>query len=354
MKKPVTHINNDILYTWDSVPEIKYRNWLKMSNPEILEDFSINGYPFSILIEPTNFCNLKCPGCPAGGFGLKREKRHMKLEEFKLIIDDMENYLLFIVLWDWGEPLLNPDLPEMVRYAHRRDIKTVTSTNCNCNNFHNESYMERLLKSGLSTLILAVDSANQESYEIYREKGNLDRVLMGIRKIVSIKTFNHLNTTEYSDADTMPKKPTYRRYEYLKGTYQRILVDFQCNIVSRMCSIHADGSVAPCCWWYNNDLLLSNCFKEGGLTKVWNSPAYSQLRRRIIEDRNTLLYCRKCSMNYKFSRTGWFYLTLDLTKSRTEQWKAIAKRYLELNLPPKTLQNLVITKKKLQSIFQKT
>lgn len=392
MKYQITHINNDILYEWTDVPEIKYKNWQKMLNPQVSEDFSVEGYPFFIQIEPTNFCNLSCSVCPAGDFGFKRSKRNMKLDEFKSIIDDMQNYLLFITLWDWGEPLLNYELPEMISYASERGIKTVTSTNCNCNNFHDLYYMEKLLTSGLNTLILAVDSMHQESYQIYRKKGDLNKVLNGIKNVVSlkkriksstilmlrmvvmrqneneiipmrklsrelgvdrfsVKTVNPLYSIEYSDADIIPKNPCYRRYEYKKGTYQRILIDFKCNIMNRQCTIHSNGDVFPCCWWYDDDYSVSNCFDEGGLTKVWNSNSYRNLRKKIFENKNAFHYCRTCSLNYKFSRTGWFYQTVDLTKSRLNQWKYLSRRYLELNLPPKMLGYLVSFKNKIKAVF---
>ncbi len=393
MKNKIAHINNDILYTWENVPEIKYRNWQKMLHPKIYEDYSVDGYPYFIQLEPTNYCNLSCPVCPAGEFGFKRSRRHMKFDEFKTIIDDMENYLLFITLWDWGEPLLNPELPEMVRYAHERDIKTVASTNCNCNNFHDEEYMENLLSSGLNTLILAVDSINQDSYVIYRKKGNLNKALQDIKKTVSlkkkmnssttlmlrmvvmkqneheinsmrklsrelgvdkfsIKTVNPLYSTDYSDSDIIPKKKIYRRYEYEKGSFQRFKIDFKCNIVNRQCTIHSDGIIVPCCWWYDNDYAVSNCFKDGGLTKVWNSPAYRKLRKNIFENKDSFHFCKTCSLNYKFSKTGWFYQTIDLRQSTLKQLEYRVKRYLELTIPSNILDTVLKIKNAPKSVFK--
>lgn len=393
-EKRVTFVNNNILYSWDSVPEIKYENWLKMQEPVVREDFSVDGFPFFIQIEPTNFCNLKCPVCPAGGFGFKRKKRHMKLKEFQSVIDDMENYLLFITLWDWGEPLLNPDLPEMIRYAAERDIKTVTSTNCNCRSFHQGDYLERLLRSGLSTLIFAVDSPSQDSYQVYRKKGELNTALDAVRKSVlmkkklgsgpllvlrmvvmkhneheiramrslarelgvdrfSLKTMNPLYTSESSDSEIVPSNPKYQRYAYKKDTFERIKIDYKCDIVPRQCTIHSNGDVAPCCWWFDNDYMTNNCFTDGGLTKTWNSSPYRNLRRRLADNKDSIRYCRTCSMNYQFSRTGWFPEMLDLTKNRREQYIYLIKRNLELNMHPKQLQRLIRVKNTFRALLKR-
>jgi len=391
--RQVTYLNNDILYTWEDVPESKYNNWRKMLSPKAGEDFSVDGFPFFVQIEPTNFCNLKCPVCPAGGFGFKRDRRHMKLDEFKSIIDDMEEYLLFIVLWDWGEPLMNPDLPEMIRYAADRDIKTVVSTNCNCNSFHDTAYMERLLRSGLTTLILAIDSIHQEQYETYRKKGNLHKALEGIKKTVamkkqrgggpimlmrmvvmrqneqevrqmrrlarrmgvdrfSVKTMNPLYASESSECEVVPREPNYQRFEYKKGTYERIKIDFRCNIIYRQCTISSNGDVKPCCWWYDNDYPTPNCFRDGGLKQIWNGPAYNNLRAQVASDKDVIHYCRRCSLNYKLSRTGWFYQTLDLTTSRLDQSRYLLKKHIELNMNKNLLNSMIQTRDRVKRLFR--
>ena len=392
--KRVTYLNNDILYTWENVPDVKYDNWLKMLSPQVGEDFSVNGFPFFVQIETTNFCNLKCPVCPAGGFGFKRDRRHMKLSEFKSIIDDMQKYLLFLVLWDWGEPLMNPDLPEMIRYAAERGIKTVVSTNCNCNSFHDMNYMERLLRSGLTTLIFAIDSVHQEQYEMYRKKGNLNNALEGIKKTVaqkkqlgtgpmlvmrmvamkqneyeihklrglsrklgvdrfSVKTMNPLYVSESSDREMVPGNPRYRRFEYKKGTYERIKIDLHCNVIYRQCTIHSNGDVEPCCWWYDNDYATVNCFRDGGLKQIWNSPAYKNVRAQVASDKDAIHYCRTCALNYKLSRTGWFYQTLDLTANRLDQSKYLLKRHIELTMNTTLLNRMVRTRDAVKRLLRR-
>lgn len=384
-------MNNDIVYTWDNVPKIKYQNWLKMTSPEKKEDFSVDGFPFFIQIEPTNYCNLKCPRCPAGGLGFNRSRRHMKLEEFKSVIDDMEDYLLFIVLWDWGEPLLNPDLPEMIRYASKRDIKTVVSTNCNCDAFQDEGYMERLLRSGLTTLIAAVDSIRQDNYEKYRVKGDLSKSLEGIRRVVSLKKkmgagpsitvrmvlmkqnerelrdlrrlARRLGADRFSaktvnpwyeseDEHIVPANPRYQRYQYIKGTLNRIRVPFDCRVVLRQCTIHSNGNVVPCCWHYNDDLNAGNVFTGGGLRELWNGPSYRNLRRRIWLEKDSLAVCSTCSLNYKPSRTGWFLQTVDFSQSRAGLYRYLLKRYIELNMNPKLLDGIIKTRDKMKALFK--
>jgi len=78
------------------------------------------GYPHFILIEPTNICNLRCPLCPTGRGEKGRSKGKMSLDKFKRIIDEIGDYLYDIELDNWGEPLLNKDIFELIRYANEK------------------------------------------------------------------------------------------------------------------------------------------------------------------------------------------------------------------------------------------
>jgi MoaA/NifB/PqqE/SkfB family radical SAM enzyme len=185
-KSPV-HIRFDALdFIWHSVPEKKIDNYLKMRNIQAdADNYVVDGFPYMLQVEPTNMCNLKCPLCPAGTNQLERPRRHMPLQEFKGLVDDMEDYLLFLILWEWGEPFMHPQLPEIIRYAADRDIKTLTSTNAHF--LDDAQYLERILTSGLTTLIVAIDSLEQERYSIYRKNGSLSKAVAGLKKVVRLK-----------------------------------------------------------------------------------------------------------------------------------------------------------------------
>lgn len=377
-KKPVIISHDAITYQWENVPNKKYYNWIKMTNGEFdTSDFAANGYPYMLQIEPTNLCNLACPLCPSGRNELSRERRHMKLNEFKSLIDDMEDYLLFLVLWDWGEPFMNPDLPAMIRYANERDIKTVTSTNGQFLN--DESYLEDILTSGLTTLIVAIDSLCEENYEVYRVKGKLNKVLEGLKRLVALKeklnskttinmrmvimkhneheldqmreTAKHLGIDTFTvktlnpscgstaiDEGMVPDKPEYRRYEYVRGTYQRIRADAMCSRVWIMSNIFSNGDVAPCCYDYNGEMRIGNIFNQK-FTEIWDSRPYRDLRRKVYLDKNSMTKCRECGINFKLSPTGWFVESLDLSIKNGEALRAYHDNIASLRkLYPQTIE----------------
>jgi radical SAM protein with 4Fe4S-binding SPASM domain len=344
-------VHDGIQYSWTGVSEEKYRNWINMTNgvPNT-EDYTSVAFPFMLQIEPTSLCNLSCTLCPTGRRELNRSYRHMKSTEFRPIIDDMERYLLFLVLWDWGEPLMNPELPSMIRYASERGIKTVTSTNAHF--LQNEAYVEELLSSGLTTLIVAVDSVSADNYKIYRKSGDLDAVLGGLRKAAAIKkrtgsetlinvrmvimkqneheisaieqmarnegadvfTVKSLNPScgiVAKDEELLPVNPQYRRYKYIPGTFERVRTDAICQRVWMMSNIFSNGDVVPCCYDYDSEMKIGNVF-ETPFTKLWNGTAYRALRRRIYNDMNSIPKCNHCGINFMLSECGWFVKVSDL------------------------------------------
>ena len=77
-------------------------------------------FPVRFNVEPTNYCNLSCSMCPRE---LNRPFGYMELNLFKKIIDESILYgkRLIITLNKDGEPLLHPELTQMIKYAKDKE-----------------------------------------------------------------------------------------------------------------------------------------------------------------------------------------------------------------------------------------
>ncbi len=366
-------------YKWENVPDEKYANWREMTWPDGFNtaDFTVRGFPYMLQIEPTNICNLSCPLCPAGKKNeLDRKRQHMSMKEFKSIIDDMQEYLLFIVLWDWGEPFMNPELPDMIQYASERGIKILTSTNAHF--LQDRTYVERILKSGLAALIIAIDSLDDENYVVYRKGGNLARAISGLENLVklkkqlnsktllnfrmvimksnehelpqmrklaqrlkidkfTVKTLNPSCGLTSMDNEIIPENPEYRRYVYKSGTYERIRIDVPCTRIWHMSNIFSNGDVVPCCYDYNSEMKVGNVF-EKPFTEIWNGPTYRDLRRKIYYEKDSIPKCRECTINFKLSRNGWFVEARDFNIGINREIFDYMKRFAKAVLPEKVIE----------------
>lgn len=142
------------------------------------------GMPTHMMVEPSAHCNLACALCPVTR-GLERPQGHMDLDLFKSLLDETGDFLFTLLFWDWGEPFVNPRAFEMIAYAKSKGVKVVSSTNGHL--FAKPEQADRLIHSGLDTIIFAIDGITQSTYERYRQGGQLATALEGLRTVAARK-----------------------------------------------------------------------------------------------------------------------------------------------------------------------
>jgi len=78
---------------------------------------SLTTLPRSIYIEPTSRCNELCQQCPRTLLS-REDDRDLSFDNFRYIVDQFPA-LERVVLHGLGEPLLNKELPRMIRISKR-------------------------------------------------------------------------------------------------------------------------------------------------------------------------------------------------------------------------------------------
>lgn len=76
-------------------------------------------------VEITNVCNLACAFCP----GTAREKRFMTPETFALLAGKLRPHTDFLYLHVMGEPLLHPQLAEILHICEELGFRVCLTTN---------------------------------------------------------------------------------------------------------------------------------------------------------------------------------------------------------------------------------
>lgn len=292
------------------------------------------GYPVSISFEPTTSCNLRCPECPSGLREFTRPTGMLKKDFFHQTMDDISKDLLYLVFYFQGEPFLNPDFLEMVKYAHDKGIYTATSTNAH---YLTDEKARQTVESGLDRLIISVDGTTQDVYQQYRRGGNLEKVLAGARNIVKWKKelksstpfvfFQFLvvkpNEHQIEDIKELGKEigvdqvrfktaqvydfvndpnqliPSIEKYSrYKKDKNGKVKVK---NGLSNHCwklwhsnVITWDGLVVPCCFDKDASHQLGN-LKMQSFKETWNNDNYRQFRSELMQSRKNIDICANCS-----------------------------------------------------------
>lgn len=295
------------------------------------------GLPITISIEPTTACNLRCPECPSGLRAFSRPTGNLKADFFRRTIDSLHRQLTYLIFYFQGEPYINPQFLEMVNYAHRKGIYTITSTN---GHFLNDENARRTITSGLDRLIISVDGTTQEVYENYRKEGRLEVVLQGARNVVKwkkelgsrtphivfqflvVRPNEHqipdiyrlaeeigidevkLKTAQIYDYQNghplIPVNEQYARYaRQADGTYRvknRLLN--HCWKLWHACVITWDGQVVPCCFDKDAAHRLGS-LQQQTFREIWSGKAYNTFRRQLLRGRDQIDICTNCTEGCK-------------------------------------------------------
>jgi len=292
------------------------------------------GYPISISFEPTTSCNLRCPECPSGLRAFTRPTGMLEKDFFRQTIDDIHKDLLYLIFYFQGEPYLNRDFLEMVKYASSKGLYTATSTNAH---YLTDDAAKRTVESGLDRLIISIDGTTQEVYKQYRVGGNINKVIDGAKNIVKwkkklnsktpfvffqflvVKPNEHqieeikllakevgvdevrFKTAQVYDYGNDPNKlipvnEKYSRYKKNNDGYYLPKNKFanRCWKLWHANVITWDGVVVPCCFDKDASHRLGN-LKTQSFKEIWNNDNYRQFRKELMTSRKNIDICSNCS-----------------------------------------------------------
>lgn len=320
------------------------KNLIEVEVQHLRRSSVVKGYPYLLTIETGNFCTLNCPLCPTGQHQHHMPRGFLQLGDFKQLMKEVGDYLIQVMLYNWGEPLLNEDIFDMVRLARSKGISTVVSTNLNP---FDEEKCRKLVESGLDILIVSLDGVSQESVEKYQKGNDFEKVIENMEMIQGKKKelnasspvvqwrymVNKYNEKEIPKARRMaremgvvlelsriscdmsrevfmtpeeqfedarpwlPENERYSLYDHEEGRRKKILEN-DCSNLWRHVVVNWDGSVLPCCWVCDLEYSFGNAFEEG-LEAIWNNEKY-QAARAIVgrgEEVGLSLICSTCYEN---------------------------------------------------------
>jgi len=294
------------------------------------------GKPMVMEIEPTTSCNLRCPQCPSGLREFSRNTGMLDLTLYKKIIDEIHPELVYLILYFQGEPFLNKQFLEFVKYAAAKNIYTATSSNAH---YFTDEMARATVESGLDRLIVSLDGITQDTYEKYRIGGNLEKVLEGTKRLVYWKkklgsktphiiwqfiAFKHnehqipelekkakeigvdelgIKTAQIYDYqhtdELIPETEALSRYKKTEDGYviKNELLN-QCWRMWRGSVVTWDGLVVPCCFDKDATHRFGDVSKES-FEAVWKGEAYNNFRSAILRSRKEIDICTNCTEGTK-------------------------------------------------------
>jgi radical SAM protein with 4Fe4S-binding SPASM domain len=298
----------------------------------VTDKTAINCMPVFISAELTNNCNLNCPHCSSGSGLMERKRGFMDIELYKKVIKELDPYLYSINLYFQGEPMLHPLFFSFIRNSKK--THSVVSTN---GHFLSEENSDKIVKSGLSKLIISIDGMDQETYSTYRVNGSVKSVIEGLKNVTHAKhthnslliieiqflvnRFNEhqiplvkqlaknvnaslsLKSMQIIDkediASWLPSGRRFRRYKMKEDGYviKNSLPD-RCSRLWFNPVITWDGKVVPCCFDKNAEYVMGD-LNYDSFREIWNGPKYRIFRRSILSGRHMIEMCRNCTSGLK-------------------------------------------------------
>jgi MoaA/NifB/PqqE/SkfB family radical SAM enzyme len=299
----------------------------------------LNFFPRRYSIDPSSVCNLRCDYCFHSQYNPDKhiKPQILKYGDFCKILEKIWKYAMMIEFYNWGEPLLNPELPRMISDSTGKGIRSRISTNLSVP--LSDEYAESLVNSGLFRLTAAVDGHTQGIYEKYRKGGNLELVAENARKLVFFKkkkgsyapilSFRMLvfewNAEFISETRKFAAELGFDEFHAHGGSYvfsgkkmrwdvkrfrwielNSKFKDYMPEKALKPCSwlfsallIGADGKCMPCCNSADQEAEHLSIF-EHSLEEIWNSEEYMASRAftlRISDNRSEVLpVCKKCRL----------------------------------------------------------
>jgi MoaA/NifB/PqqE/SkfB family radical SAM enzyme len=260
-------------------------------------------------IDIVGTCNLRCPTCPVGNFAASdRPKGFMAPELFGRILAKIRADAVTsrpeVWLFNWGEPLLHPKLPEMIALLRGAGLPAHLSTNLNV-----EHGIAELAKAKPDSIKISLSGFTQATYAQTHVRGDLNLVKANMhllrhyldkyRATTRVWVGHHLYKINQDQVGAVralcdelgfehhPVAAFYQPIErlvdllegrsqgapimqdmlehplvYLKRIKQHRSGDFDCELRFNQTVINHDGTVALCCSVYDQAQMLGVNFLD--------------------------------------------------------------------------------------------
>lgn len=137
-----------------------------------------------VSIDFSTICQLRCVECSTSK-GITHNgivgRGQLSYDDFVAFIDK-NSEIKRMEMSNWGEIFLNRDINKIIKYAFDKGVTLYCGNGTNFNDVEEET-LEALVKYSVEYLNISIDGATQETYEKYRVRGNLAKVLHNIERL---------------------------------------------------------------------------------------------------------------------------------------------------------------------------
>jgi MoaA/NifB/PqqE/SkfB family radical SAM enzyme len=283
-------------------------------------------FPSQIIVDVTEHCNLACIHCPHSEFAKSKAftGANLDIELHKKLINEVATDGLGICQYlryaPNGEPLLHPQIEEMLEYACKNSKTRVNLTTNGM--LLTKLKAKKLLDIGVDIFDISIDAFTNETYKKIRVNGKLDVTRENVLGLINlIKKYNYktkvvvsfveqpLNKNETLDFEKFWKDNgahyvVIRRLHSAGGAKKTIKSKMDKafkNIARKPCVypwerlvLTPKGTIGFCPgdWYYKSE--ITN-FKNHTIKEIWQGDFMKKLREAHLKNNfSEFVFCGQC------------------------------------------------------------
>ncbi len=297
---------------------------------EAKKDREAGSYPFSLGVEVTNHCNLRCPMCPREI--ADRGHDNMDWDLFTKIADETAKQDRVLLLpQGFGESFIHPEFGKMLAYAH--DVGVELTMVVSNGTYLTESNIHALIDAQVPFINISLDGTQKDVFEKIRVNADYDKVVENVKNLFRIRkergselpyiimrmikmeeTINDVEAFEelwepwleehdevaFSSYQTWNNSVENKRVEEPAGMAELHALKEAgkpkppCRMIYKTMQIYHDGSTTLCCYDYNCEMNVGNA-KDSTVAELWRGEKAEHYRKLHEEGRlDEISICKGC------------------------------------------------------------
>jgi MoaA/NifB/PqqE/SkfB family radical SAM enzyme len=254
--------------------------------------------------------------CPREEHEHGREHGIMDQQKYEKSIDEVVRLgAKRIVLTGFGEPMLDKNLEKKIAYAKSKGLNTYIITN---GSVLASSRSKKILEAGLDEMRVSFYGMGADTYNLVMQGLDYEKTKSGIMKFLALRDSMGAKTKVQISYLTMPENAKdesafkefweplvdaieiWRPHNFGDGRDYRQR-QFEAHLKTSCgrpstgpLQIQWNGEVIPCCYDYNNKIVLGNAFEQPVL-EILNNTKYRLLRyAHLTKNFSIFPYCDQC------------------------------------------------------------
>ena len=270
-----------------------------------------------IYVEITNICNMKCSFCP----DTKRVKAVMALRDFEHVAMQIKSYTDYVYLHVKGEPLLHPELKEIIDICKKYNLyvnistngilikdkveilKGIRQINVSLHSFEKDDPqgLQEYLADVINSCEILAKSGVIVRYKLWNDKQGIDNnsifQVLGVRYNLDISNMLCNKDIKLKDNVFLSIKAPFKWPNLLDDNKE----EGTCYGLRRQIAILVDGTVVPCCVDNEGDINLGNIFSNN-LEDILNTDKAKKIKMDFENNKCSHDLCKKCEYRMRVTQ----------------------------------------------------